>query len=103
MTPLFPNDSRRKETNPAAKSAQKTPAAKETAVAVRPTVASLSLRRESRVTNETLIRYVRQDETLQVIDEANPLAKIGVKGQWLHVRTDGGTEGYVAAWFVERV
>jgi hypothetical protein len=70
---------------------------------VRSTTSSLSLRQKPIVTNETLIRYVRQDETLQVIDDANPLAKIGVKGQWLHVRTDGGTEGYVAAWFVERV
>ncbi|MBE2220703.1 MAG: SH3 domain-containing protein [Anaerolineae bacterium] len=66
-------------------------------------VASLALRNEPRVENSTLIRYVRQDETIIVIETENPLAKIGVKGQWLHVRTEGGTEGYVAAWFVERV
>jgi hypothetical protein len=66
-------------------------------------VASLALRNEPRVENSTLIRYVRQDETMIVIETENPLAKIGVKGQWLHVRTEGGTEGYVAAWFVERI
>ena len=70
---------------------------------VKITVASLALRQEPRVENATLIRFLRQDETMLVIDTNNPLAKIGVKGQWLLVRTDGGTEGYVAAWFVERV
>jgi Bacterial SH3 domain len=70
---------------------------------VKITVASLALRQEPRVENATLIRFLRQDETMLVIDTDNPLAKIGVKGQWLRVRTDGGTEGYVAAWFVERV
>ncbi len=70
---------------------------------VKITVASLALREEPRVDNSTLLRYVRQNETMVVIETDNPLAKIGVKGQWLHVRTEGGTEGYVAAWFVERI
>jgi len=66
------------------------------------TVASLALRKEPRVENSTLIRYVRQDEIMIVIETENPVAKIGVKGQWLHVSAEGGVEGYVAAWFVER-
>lgn len=70
---------------------------------VKPTVASLALRDEPKVKNDTLIRYVRPDEMLTVVDAENPLAKIGVKGQWLHVRTEGGTVGYVAAWFVEQI
>lgn len=70
---------------------------------ITPTVASLALRDKPKVENATLIRYVRQGETMTVIELENPLAKIGVKGQWLHVRTEGGTEGYVAAWFVERI
>lgn len=70
---------------------------------VKITVASLALRNSPQVENATLIRYIRQDETLVVIEADNPLAKIGVKGQWIHVRTEGGTEGYVAAWFVERI
>jgi hypothetical protein len=73
------------------------------AINVKSIVAHLTLRQEPRVVSETLIRYVTPDEVLQVIDEDNPLAKIGVKGQWLYVRTAGGSEGYVAAWFVERV
>lgn len=73
------------------------------ALVVKPTVASLALRDKPKVENATLIHYVRQDETLTVIDTDNPLAKVGVKGQWIHVRTEGGTEGYVAAWFVERI
>jgi hypothetical protein len=67
------------------------------------TVASLALRDAPRVENATLIRYIRPEETMVVIETENPLAKIGVKGQWLHVRTEGGTQGYIAAWFVERV
>ena len=70
---------------------------------VKITVASLALRTSPLVENTTLIRYIREDETLVVIEADNPLAKIGVKGQWIHVRTEGGTEGYVAAWFVERI
>ncbi len=70
---------------------------------VKITVASLALRNAPQVENTTLIRYIREDETLVVIEADNPLAKIGVKGQWIHVRTEGGTEGYVAAWFVERI
>jgi SH3-like domain-containing protein len=70
---------------------------------VKITVASLALRNSPQVENATLIRYIRQDETMVVIEADNPLAKIGVKGQWIHVRTEGGTEGYVAAWFVERI
>jgi hypothetical protein len=66
------------------------------------TVASLALRKEPRVENSTLIRYIRPEEIIIVIETDNPQAKIGVKGQWLHVRAEGGTEGYVAAWFVER-
>lgn len=34
-------------------------------------------------------------------DEVDTAAKIGVTGEWLHVRNLNGVEGYVAAWFVE--
>lgn len=37
-------------------------------------------------------------ETLE--PEEDVLAKIGQEGQWLHVRTPQGEEGYVAAWYV---
>ena len=108
MTPLFQNDPRWKDNKtkaPPPKRIKGSAAENQPRpdLTVRSTTSSLSLRQNPIVTNETLIRYVRQDEILQVIDSDNPLAKIGVKGQWLHVRTNGGTEGYVAAWFVERV
>jgi len=90
------------ESIPPQKSESETKGTRPLVIHVRSTVAHLTLRREPRVVNETLIRYVTLDEVMQVIDADNPLAKIGVKGQWLHVRTAGGTEGYVAAWFVER-
>lgn len=70
---------------------------------VKSTVAHLALRYEPRVAAETLFRFLEPDEILHVIDPDNPLAKVGVKGQWLLVRTEGGSEGYVAAWFVERI
>lgn len=42
-----------------------------------------------------LLRCLEPDSTAQ--------AKIGVTGQWLKVSDPGGLEGYVAAWFVEKV
>ncbi len=36
-------------------------------------------------------------------DPAQIQARIGREGQWLQVRTAGGTAGWVAAWFVQRV
>lgn len=70
---------------------------------VKSIVAHLTLRQEPRVSSDTVVRFVTPDEILRVIETENPLAKIGVKGQWLHVRTAGGTEGFVAAWFVQRI
>lgn len=35
--------------------------------------------------------------------DASDAAKIGQSGQWIHVRTPGGQEGYAAGWFLERV
>jgi hypothetical protein len=34
--------------------------------------------------------------------EANAEAKVGVFNQWLNVRDSSGTEGYVAAWYVQK-
>jgi len=35
-------------------------------------------------------------------DEQAARADIGQKGKWLHVRTESGQSGYVAAWFVHQ-
>ncbi len=46
------------------------------------------------------VGQVSRSDVLQVIEpRAAALQKIGVQNQWLYVRTSGGTEGYVAAWF----
>jgi hypothetical protein len=38
---------------------------------------------------------------LDVLDPAEDArAKVGQEGQWLHIRTPAGLEGYVAAWYV---
>ncbi|MCU0466636.1 MAG: SH3 domain-containing protein [Anaerolineae bacterium] len=47
------------------------------------------------------IGAVGTQSALEVLEpEADARAKIGVKDQWLKIRTLTGTEGYIAAWFV---
>ena len=70
-----------------------------TALTVKTTAASVSLRSAPRVANDTLITYLPNNTKLTVT-ETNGEAKIGVNGQWLQVETSDGKEGYIAAWFV---
>lgn len=43
---------------------------------------------------------ILQGEVLEVLEDAQQAAaKIGVDGQWIHVRRYTGAEGYTAAWF----
>jgi len=41
----------------------------------------------------------------EVLDALEPpetvKARVGQQGQWLHIRTSGGVEGYVAAWYLK--
>jgi hypothetical protein len=46
--------------------------------------------------------YLHKGVELDVIEPGGE-AKIGVKTQWIKVRGSKGTEGYIAAWFVEKV
>ncbi len=41
--------------------------------------------------------------TQLTILDAGDASKIGVMGQWIRVREPGGREGFVAAWFLEKV
>ncbi len=42
------------------------------------------------------------DEGLEVLGDAHAaLAKVGDRGEWLHVRLPDGSRGYVAAWYVQ--
>ena len=68
---------------------------------VRTTVNKLALRQSPSVSNGTLIKRLPLRAELLVLDLADD-AKIGVSGEWLHVRDLKGTEGYVAAWYVTK-
>ncbi|MCP4359486.1 MAG: SH3 domain-containing protein [Chloroflexi bacterium] len=64
--------------------------------------ASISFRSAPQVADNTLISYLTQGTVLQVIEAGKAAAKIGQQGQWLHVKTADGTQGYIAAWLVTR-
>jgi hypothetical protein len=53
------------------------------------------------VSASTLIRWLPLGTDL-TITEPGGETKVGANNQWLKVKDAGGTEGYVAAWFVAR-
>ncbi len=70
---------------------------------VRTTVEGLSFRSRPRIMPDTLLRRLPFHTVLTVLEEeARALPKIGALNQWLHVETENGQRGYVAAWYVER-
>lgn len=62
---------------------------------------AVAFRKQAVVNDATLIRWLPLGTEL-TIAEAGGEAKIGANNQWLKVKDAGGTEGYVAAWFVAR-
>lgn len=61
------------------------------------------VRIRARVVNGEPIGLVSRGDVLRVLDAPEEaLSKIGVRDQWLHVRTYDGLEGYSAAWFYKR-
>lgn len=51
------------------------------------------------VSGDTLA-FVSTGQIVEVLElTSSALQKVGVRGQWLHVRTQEGIEGYTAAWF----
>jgi hypothetical protein len=61
------------------------------------------VRIRARAINGEPIGLVSRGDVLRVLDPpAEALAKIGVKDEWLHIRTYDGLEGYTAAWFYAR-
>lgn len=68
---------------------------------VRTTAEAVALRSQPIISDATLIKRLREGEELQVIDD-DAESKIGVTNQWLKVRDGKGSEGYIAAWYVER-
>jgi hypothetical protein len=70
-------------------------------MAVKPTT-ELTLRRQPAIDPGNVIKSVSVTAVLTVLDlpsQARP--KIGKQGEWMKVREPGGSEGYVAAWFVQ--
>lgn len=62
---------------------------------------AVAFRKQPAVSDSTLIRWLPLGTEL-TIAEAGGESKIGANNQWLKVKDAGGTEGYVAAWFVAR-
>ncbi len=78
------------------------PSAPKPSLTVFPLREGVALRTQPVISPTTLIRRLPQVMALQVLEpEDQAKAKLGVMGQWLKVRTPGGKEGYVAAWYVE--
>lgn len=72
------------------------------AVRVRPTQ-SLNFRKTPDMNGER-IRALAMGEALESVEpQAATLAKIGVKDQWLNVKTSRGETGYAAAWLIEPI
>lgn len=60
----------------------------------------LALRAEPALGGFLWKRLVRGTELITLEPAASVTAKLGVKGQWIHVQEPGGQQGYVAAWYV---
>ena len=71
-------------------------------VYVDPSVGDSGLRmRETPNIGGNLLTIVNASAALGVLENADAaLAKIGVYNEWMHVRDEAGTEGYVAAWYL---
>jgi len=65
-----------------------------------PITAGLAFRRSPLVNPSTLIERLPLRIPLTVLD-ADANSKVGVRGQWLKVKTPTGQRGYVAAWYVK--
>jgi SH3-like domain-containing protein len=78
-----------------------TPATSSGGVKVKAAAQSIAFRKQPVVNNTTLIRWLPLGTEL-TITEPGGESKIGKNDQWLKVKDAGGTEGYVAAWFVSR-
>jgi hypothetical protein len=68
---------------------------------VRSITEAVALRRNPVVSDATLIKWLPLGTELVLLDR-NEESKIGRNDQWLKVRDNTGTEGFVAAWFVAR-
>ncbi|HUG33232.1 MAG TPA: SH3 domain-containing protein [Anaerolineales bacterium] len=77
------------------------PAAATGGTKVKTAAQAVAFRKQPVVSDSTLIRWLPLGTEL-TISEPGGEAKVGANNQWLKVKDAGGTEGYVAAWFVTR-
>jgi hypothetical protein len=84
-----------------AQAAAAPPAGPNAPVTVRTTIEMVALRKQPVVDPSTLIEFLPIGTELTVIEPGGE-QKIGANNQWLNVRGQYGTEGYIAAWFVAR-
>jgi hypothetical protein len=77
------------------------PPAAGTQLTVKTTVEGVALRKQTVVSDATLIKRMPMG-TVLTVTETGAEGKIGVNNQWLKVKDPTGTDGYVAAWFVGR-
>ncbi len=64
-------------------------------------ISGLRLRSQPTTASDTLALEAAGTYLLILEAEATARAKIGVTGEWMHVRDPFGVEGYVAAWYVD--
>ncbi len=85
----------------AAASAATPPATAGAPITVKTTVEGVAFRKQPIISDATLIRRLPLGTQIS-ITEAGGESKIGANNQWIKVKDAGGTEGYIAAWFVAR-
>ena len=63
---------------------------------------NIAFRKSTIISPETLIRRIPTTEKVISLEApAETIKKVGVTGQWLNVRDENETDGYVAAWYVK--
>ena len=63
---------------------------------------NIAFRTSTVISPETLIRRIPPTEKVISLElSAQTIKKLGVMGQWLNVRDNTGSDGYVAAWYVK--
>lgn len=67
------------------------------------TTAPLNLREQPNTQANVRAGIPAGERLMTLGDPAQIQARVGKEGQWLQVRTAGGTTGWVAAWYVQRV
>jgi len=70
-------------------------------IVVRTTAEGVALRWSTQTSDHTLIKRLSNNSPVVTL-ETDAESNIGVYGKWLKVRDSSGTEGYMAAWYLEK-